>query len=195
MPWREGLVPFRWPTTLSYKLPVVAWIVVERWITIVPTANLFFLFTTKKFDQFALKTVFCWSVWNLSIKAFLQNLQTPSRSIQWSSLTSPGLVPKRWRTGPACINTSSQLAMAMEGTGQQHGADLHRLEVHKQKGSWIIMILLMDEILHQLIGSLSHYLQGFIHPRWSRISSINSMMFRYVVWYWCYDGVWNFKLY
>ena len=24
----------------------------------------------------------------------------------------------------------------------------------------------MEEILHQLIGSLSHYLQGFIHPRW-----------------------------
>ena len=27
-------------------------------------------------------------------------------------------------------------------------------------------ILLMEEILHQLIGSLSHYLQGFIHTRW-----------------------------
>ena len=26
-------------------------------------------------------------------------------------------------------------------------------------------ILLMEEILHQLICSLSHYLQGFIHPR------------------------------
>ncbi len=35
-------------------------------------------------------------------------------------------------------------------------------------------ILLMAEILHQLIGSLSHYLQGFIHPRWCRISAINS---------------------
>ncbi len=32
----------------------------------------------------------------------------------------------------------------------------------------------MEEILHQLIGSLSHYFQGFIHPRWCRISSINS---------------------
>ena len=32
----------------------------------------------------------------------------------------------------------------------------------------------MEEILHQLLGSLSHYLQGFIHPRWWRISSINS---------------------
>ena len=25
---------------------------------------------------------------------------------------------------------------------------------------------LMEEILHQLIGSLSHYLQGMLHPRW-----------------------------
>ena len=38
-----------------------------------------------------------------------------------------------------------------------------------------IKLLLMEEILHQLIGSLSHYLQGFIHPRWCRISSIHSM--------------------
>ena len=37
-------------------------------------------------------------------------------------------------------------------------------------------ILLMAEILHQLIGSLSHYLQGFSHLRWCRISSINSTM-------------------
>ena len=38
-----------------------------------------------------------------------------------------------------------------------------------------IKLLLMEEILHQLIGSLSHYLQGFIHPNWCRISSIHSM--------------------
>ena len=37
-------------------------------------------------------------------------------------------------------------------------------------------ILLMAEILHQLIGRLSHYLQGFIHPWWLfGISSINSI--------------------
>ena len=35
-------------------------------------------------------------------------------------------------------------------------------------------ILLIEEILHQLICSLSHYLQGLIrYPRWCRISSIN----------------------
>ena len=32
----------------------------------------------------------------------------------------------------------------------------------------------MAEILHQLIGSLSYYLQGFIHPRWCRIWAIKS---------------------
>ena len=32
----------------------------------------------------------------------------------------------------------------------------------------------MEEILHQLISSLSHSLQGFTHPRWCRISSINN---------------------
>ena len=31
---------------------------------------------------------------------------------------------------------------------------------------FLLVILLMEEILHQLIGSLSHYLQGSIHPRW-----------------------------
>ena len=34
-------------------------------------------------------------------------------------------------------------------------------------------LLLMAEILHQLIASLSHYLQGFIHAGWCRISAIN----------------------
>ena len=39
----------------------------------------------------------------------------------------------------------------------------------------LILVLLMAEILHQFIGSLSRYLQGFIHPRWCKISAINSM--------------------
>ena len=40
---------------------------------------------------------------------------------------------------------------------------------------FVWVILLMAEILHQLICSSSHYLHGFMHPRWCRISSINSM--------------------
>ena len=39
-----------------------------------------------------------------------------------------------------------------------------------------VNILLMDKILHHLIGSLSHYLQGFIHTKRCRISSINSII-------------------
>ena len=42
--------------------------------------------------------------------------------------------------------------------------------------NWNLKLLLMEEILHRLIGSLPHYLQGFIHPRWCRISSTNSMI-------------------
>ena len=41
--------------------------------------------------------------------------------------------------------------------------------------NWIgcLVILLMEEILHQLISSFSHYLQGFIPPRWLFGISIN----------------------
>ena len=44
-----------------------------------------------------------------------------------------------------------------------------------QSGKFCV-ILLMEEILHQLIVSfsLSHYAQGLMHPRWCRTSSINS---------------------
>ena len=44
----------------------------------------------------------------------------------------------------------------------------------------------MEDILHQLIGSLSHSLQGFMHPRWCRISSINS-----INWLPSVKGNWN----
>ena len=47
--------------------------------------------------------------------------------------------------------------------------------LHQDHENHVIIILLMEEILHQLIGSLSHCLQGFIHPRWCRISAINSV--------------------
>ena len=41
-------------------------------------------------------------------------------------------------------------------------------------------ILLMEEILHQLIGS-SHYLHGFVHHWWCRISSIHSSTWKSMV--------------
>ena len=45
---------------------------------------------------------------------------------------------------------------------------------HEIKVETVFFLLLMEEILHQLIGSFSHYLQGFINSRRCRISSINS---------------------
>ena len=43
------------------------------------------------------------------------------------------------------------------------------------------VLLLMAEILHQLIGSLSQLFTRFIHPGWCRISSINSIKFKSLV--------------
>ena len=58
------------------------------------------------------------------------------------------------------------------------GVGFHECWIWCEGCSWIgqtvVLLLLMAQILHQLIGSLSHYLQGFIHLRWCRISSINS---------------------
>ena len=38
-------------------------------------------------------------------------------------------------------------------------------------------ILLMAEILHQLMGSLSHYFQGFIRPRWLGMGFLNHQQY------------------
>ena len=40
-------------------------------------------------------------------------------------------------------------------------------QLHQNKMIWhTAPILLMEKILHQLIGSSSHYLQGFSDPKW-----------------------------
>ena len=46
-----------------------------------------------------------------------------------------------------------------------------------------IDILLMEDSLHQLIWKISHYLRGFIHHRWCRISSINSITYHWHMTY------------
>ena len=54
-----------------------------------------------------------------------------------------------------------------------HGENSKVVSVHPN----VQLILLMAEILHQFIGSFSHYLlSGFIHPRWCKISAINSII-------------------
>ena len=60
-------------------------------------------------------------------------------------------------------------------------SELHPDNTKQKQRCFAPVTLLMAEILHQLIqliGSLSHYLQGFIHPRRCRISSINSISSR-----------------
>ena len=74
------------------------------------------------------------------------------------------------------------LDSSLNGT-QARGAPMNllgiQMEVMQIWGSMLnfraCWILLMAEILHQLIWIISHYLHGFIHPRWCRISSINSI--------------------
>ena len=41
------------------------------------------------------------------------------------------------------------------------------------------LIMLMEEVLHQLIGSLSHSFQGFIYTRWCRISEPSTVFLPY----------------
>ena len=76
-------------------------------------------------------------------------------------------------TGVGLLNSfrssSSRLAL-----GWWH--DNRWLVTTNNHGSLKFSILLMEEIPRSPVevGSLSHYLQGFIHPRWCRILSINS---------------------
>ena len=49
---------------------------------------------------------------------------------------------------------------------------------------FFVVMLLKEEILHQLIWSISQYLQGFIYARWCRISSINSIFPHFFVFTW-----------
>ena len=95
-------------------------------------------------------------------------------------LPRPGHLPVRLQhadililyTGRREEELSSQKT---EKHGSSSNHNFFRGELHHD------IILLLAEILHQLIGSLSHYLQGFIHPRWCRISSINSMCKRFLL--------------
>ena len=72
--------------------------------------------------------------------------------------------------------------MLKRGKSKQSKRSLDQRKMQVKRCSrWVLdgdtVILLMEEILHQLIGSLSHYFQGFIRPRWCRISSINSILY------------------
>ena len=53
--------------------------------------------------------------------------------------------------------------------------DFQNKKIMSSFGPQKITILLMEEILHQLIWRIYHYLQGVIHLMWCRIPSINSI--------------------
>ena len=54
----------------------------------------------------------------------------------------------------------------------------HFVSAARHFQTWTLWTLLLwvEEILHQLIDGLSHYLKGFNHLRWCRISSIHSII-------------------
>ena len=92
---------------------------------------------------------------NLHLKKMIHPSRLPSR------LRQPHLIPSSAGWVPTRPGTWKEIWMAEKG-----------LPLNKRK--------LGDTVDGRNpapveVGSLSHYLQGFIHPRWCRISSINSM--------------------
>ena len=62
--------------------------------------------------------------------------------------------------------------------GTRCGSTSKHVRIHEKRlqcALFGLVLRMMEEILHQLIGSLPQYLQTFLHPRWCRISSINSI--------------------
>ena len=104
------------------------------------------------------------------VKKFIQ-LKTPSSMIlgktpcylRSSHGSPPNATPSFVSTKKTSLSLRNKMVMA-SNYGQRGEKN--------NSGLWVVV--LMEEILHQLIGSLSHYSKSFVHPRWCRISSINS---------------------
>ena len=80
---------------------------------------------------------------------------------------------------PAVVAPSTQPPTGINTTAVSNGCWNHLQKFTSlgwcgKEANEVEVILLMAEILHQLVGCFSHYLQGFIHPRWCKISAINS---------------------
>ncbi len=82
---------------------------------------------------------------------------------------TPSLQLQSWSDHGSPLDLNFMLCFVM-CVGVDNHVSISQLDI----SSNISDIRLMAEILHQLICSLSHYLQGFIHPGWCRISAINS---------------------
>ena len=137
------------------------------------------VFTLTQVDIYKLVKNDRWGVFLLQIKR--ANILLPTTSLRGAHPTPPTR-PKtpRWRgtSGGPVVTFVAETPAGWVFQGPGGAADL-----------WFqAVMLLMEEILHQLIGSLSHYLQGFIHPRWCRISSINSI---FLVWWLKNQPIWK----
>ena len=87
--------------------------------------------------------------------------------IQWVTfLQNTGASPSTWVQ--VASTTLPETNIAPENRPSQKASRIPTIRFQ--------VLLLMEEILHQLIWRNYHYLQGFIHLRWCRISSINRML-------------------
>ena len=96
----------------------------------------------------------------------------------WSKLVLPSRVFDRYRLHPQLYllqphNRRDPRCTTCFPKIQTHRDISNVSGFHVSYGGGVL--LWMEEILHQLVGGLSHYLQGFNHPRWCRISAISSI--------------------
>ena len=122
MPWREGLVPFRWPTTLSYKLPVLAWIVVERWITMCQLPTCFFGSPPRNLTNLPLKkrVFFVVCVKSINQGMNLQNLEVSPIAVHTSGPVwhPPGPGAQALAANVACMHQHRGVAAPGHGDGR-----------------------------------------------------------------------------
>jgi hypothetical protein len=74
------------------------------------------------------------------------------------------------RCPPAATPEAASGARPRMPPDPHNGQEGPNPSVHFAKDSFVQW---MEDILHQLIGGLSDYSQGFNHPRWCRIYSIH----------------------
>ena len=90
----------------------------------------------------------------------------------------PKVCSKVWSFGRCCEGgAGSALSFSWSRLGSNGGNAMPNIDFQKT----LVSLLLMDKILHHQGWWLSHHLYGFNHPRWCRISSINSSTLYFVL--------------
>ena len=124
---------------------------------------------------------------------FAKNLGVATTQVVF---TASGDDPPRWRTAPF---TAPWPIFPVLQAPTEWLDWLYFLEVQAVVGfCWVASKTMVasssycwwKKSCHQLIGSSSHYLQGFLHSRWLfAISSINSIMATYTVYFFISSGL------